>query len=91
MTDPTRRENGRWAYGQLGESSQSGSYESWRKAVQQAGTVLDHAPRCQRRGAPLLRLSWRSLPELFCPECGRTAPAPDTRPTRPTHTEETNP
>lgn len=43
--------------------------------------MIDHANRCQRRGAPLLRLPWCSLPELFCPECGRTAPAPDQRPT----------
>ena len=52
---------------------------------------LDHAARCQRRAAPLLRLSWRALPELFCPECGRTAPAPDQRPARPQTTEETKP
>lgn len=43
---------------------------------------LAHAPRCQRRSAPLLRLSWQARPELWCPECGRTAPADDTRPGR---------
>lgn len=40
---------------------------------------LDHAARCQRRRAPLLRLSWQARPELWCPECGLTAPADDTR------------
>lgn len=47
---------------------------------------LKHAPRCQRRHAPLLRLSWGGTPEAWCPSCGRTAPAPDTRPT-PDHEE----
>lgn len=44
---------------------------------------LDHAPACQRRGVPLLCLSWPAAPSLVCPECGRTAPADDTRPTDP--------
>lgn len=48
---------------------------------------IKHAARCPRP-APLLRLSWRGLPETWCASCGRYAPAPDTRPTRPTHTEE---
>ena len=43
--------------------------------------TLDHAPACQRRRAPMLRLSWERRPELWCPECGRHAPADDTRPT----------
>lgn len=34
---------------------------------------LEHGPRCQRRRAPLLRLDWRSRPELWCPDCGRHA------------------
>lgn len=42
---------------------------------------IDHAPRCQRRRAPLLRLSWRRTLEVICPDCRRTAPAEDQRPT----------
>ena len=38
-----------------------------------------HAPRCQRTRPPILRLSWQARPEAWCPECGRTAPADDTR------------
>jgi len=55
----------------------------------QTRPYLEHAPRCQRRRAPILRASWRGNPEVWCPECGRHTPADDTRPTRPTHTEET--
>lgn len=39
---------------------------------------VEHAKTC-KRPAPLLRLSWRGTPELWCPSCGRTCPAPDTR------------
>lgn len=41
--------------------------------------LIPHAERCQRRGAPILRASWRGAPELFCPDCGRTCPADDSR------------
>lgn len=41
--------------------------------------MIDHAPRCQRRRPPILRAAWNHAPELWCPECGRTAPADDTR------------
>lgn len=41
--------------------------------------LIDHAPRCQRRGAPILRASWAGGPEAWCPDCGRYAPADDTR------------
>jgi len=43
--------------------------------------VIEHATRCQRRRPPILRAAWNQQPELWCPECGRTCPAPDTRPT----------
>ena len=43
--------------------------------------LIEHAPRCQRRRPPMLRLSWERRPELWCPECGRHAPANDTRTT----------
>lgn len=44
------------------------------------GAEFVHAPRCQRTRPPILRLSWQAHPEAWCPECGRTAPADDTRP-----------
>ncbi len=47
---------------------------------------LDHAPKCQRTRPPILRLSWQARPEAWCPDCGRHAPADDTRPPRPTPT-----
>lgn len=47
---------------------------------------LEHAPRCQRTRPPMLRASWGGSPELWCPCCGRYAPADDTRPPRPTPT-----
>lgn len=50
--------------------------------------LIEHSRFCQRRGAPVLIAGWRGAPLYQCPSCGRTAPAPDTRPTR---TEETNP
>jgi len=48
-----------------------------------------HAPRCQRTRPPVLIAAWHrtDAPLFQCPSCGATAPAPDTRPTRP-HTEE---
>ena len=30
-----------------------------------------HSTNCPRRRPPLLRLSWRREPELWCPDCGR--------------------
>lgn len=36
---------------------------------------LDHGPACRRRAAPILRASWNAGAELWCPECGRYAPA----------------
>lgn len=42
---------------------------------------LDHAAQCKRRRPPILRLAWGGTPEAWCPDCGRTAPAPDTRTT----------
>ena len=43
--------------------------------------TLDHAPACQRRRAPMLRLSWERRAEIACPDCGRYCPANDTRTT----------
>lgn len=43
--------------------------------------MIEHEPRCQRRKPPILRAAWNLSPELWCPECGRTCPADDTRPT----------
>lgn len=40
--------------------------------------MIPHAAGC-KRPAPTLRLSWGGTPELHCPGCGRTAPAPDSR------------
>lgn len=37
--------------------------------------LLDHAPMCRRKTAPILRHSWGGLPEVFCPDCGQSAPA----------------
>jgi len=50
--------------------------------------VIEHAPRCQRRRPPVLVAAWHraDAPLLACPECGRTAPAPDTRDPRPGRT-----
>lgn len=48
--------------------------------------TIPHAARCGRRSAPILRASWKGAPELWCPDCGRHAPADDTRPPRPTPT-----
>lgn len=42
---------------------------------------IHHAQKCRRAAAPLLRLSWQGAPELWCPSCGRSAPAPDQRTT----------
>lgn len=39
---------------------------------------IPHHRNC-KRPAPILRLSWLQTPELFCPGCGRTAPADDAR------------
>lgn len=50
---------------------------------------IPHAPRCQRRRAPLLRLSWRRTPEVWCPDCGRAARLD--APTDPTSNEENKP
>lgn len=44
--------------------------------------TIPHAARCDRRGAPILRASWKGAPEMWCPDCGRHAPADDTRPER---------
>lgn len=38
-------------------------------------TEIPHAARC-RRPAPVLRLSWRRTPELWCPGCGRSTALP---------------
>ena len=45
--------------------------------------LLDHAPTCQRRRPPLLAHDLIDAPVYVCPECCATAPADDTRPTRP--------
>lgn len=37
--------------------------------------LLDHAPSCRRKAAPILRHTWGGRPEVFCPDCGRSAPA----------------
>ena len=42
--------------------------------------LIDHATRCQRRGAPILRLSWAGRPQVFCGACGRYADLPDPDP-----------
>lgn len=47
-------------------------------AMRDSAHLIDHAQTC-RRPAPLLRLSWDRLPELWCAGCGRCAPAPDGR------------
>ena len=44
--------------------------------------TIPHAARCDRPGAPLLRASREGAPEMWCPDCGRHAPADDTRPER---------
>lgn len=41
---------------------------------------IDHPKRCQRRRPPILRAAWDRTPELWCPECGRTSPAPQDGP-----------
>lgn len=38
-------------------------------------TEIPHAARC-RRPAPVLRLSWRGTPELWCGGCGRSTAMP---------------
>lgn len=43
--------------------------------------MIEHSTQCKRRKAPFLRAAWNQTPELWCPECGRTCPAPDTRST----------
>ena len=43
--------------------------------------MIEHASRCARRRPPILRASWNRSAELWCPECGRTCPATDTRTT----------
>ena len=43
--------------------------------------LIDHHPRCTRRGAPVLIAGWDRTPLLQCPSCGRSTPAPDQRPT----------
>ena len=41
--------------------------------------LIEHATRCQRRGAPVLLAPWASGPPwLACPECGRRTPYTDT-------------
>lgn len=45
--------------------------------------MIEHAKRCRRTRPPFLRASWDRSPELWCPECGRTSPAPDSRPAEP--------
>ena len=40
--------------------------------------MIEHAKTCQRRRPPILRAAWNQAPELWCPDCGRTCPAPDT-------------
>lgn len=37
--------------------------------------LIPHAARC-KRPAPVLRLSWRRTPELWCGGCGRTCAVP---------------
>lgn len=44
--------------------------------------TLDHEPRCDRRGAPLLCHDLLGAPVFICPTCQATAPADDTRPAR---------
>lgn len=39
--------------------------------------TIPHSSAC-RRPAPVLRQSWRGLPEAWCPSCGRYAPADNT-------------
>lgn len=50
-----------------------------------AQPLIDHGPKCSGTRPPTLRASWTGAPELACPECGRYAPAPDTRPTERNH------
>lgn len=46
--------------------------------------LIDHHPRCTRRGAPVLIAAWTAGPPLLqCPTCGRSTPY--------THTERNNP
>ncbi len=43
--------------------------------------LIDHAPRCQRRGAPVLIAPWiGSKPLLQCPSCGRSTPVQEPTP-----------
>ena len=37
--------------------------------------LIAHTARC-KRPVPILRLSWRQQPELFCPGCGRATALP---------------
>jgi hypothetical protein len=41
--------------------------------------LIEHAARCRRRRPPILRAAWDATPEVWCPECGRSAPAVDQR------------
>ena len=59
--------------------------------LDQTRPQLDHDPRCPRKRPPVLVAGWDRQPLLSCPQCGRTAPAPDQRPDRPHATEETKP
>lgn len=36
--------------------------------------LLGHAPMCRRKNAPILQHAWGGRPEVFCPDCGRSAP-----------------
>ena len=40
---------------------------------------LEHDPRCPRKRPPILIAGWDRQPLLSCPQCGRTASAPDQR------------
>lgn len=59
--------------------------------LDQTRPQLDHDTRCPRKRPPILIAGWDQKPLLSCPQCGRTAPAPDQRPAQPHTTEETKP
>lgn len=58
----------------------TGQNSEQRKREQSMSTdpaKIPHGRSC-KRPAPVLRQSWKQEPEIWCPGCGRTAPAPNT-------------
>jgi len=45
--------------------------------------LIEHSRFCQRRRPPVLIAGWDGHALLSCPDCGRRAPADDTRETTP--------